>query len=168
MQRNPTAPSSPASTSAGFGRLLVLVYAILAVAATVRGAYQLATDGDSAPLAYGLSLGAGIVYVLATLALGRGTSRARKVAWVACAVELAGVVAVGIATIVDADAFPEATVWSSFGQGYGYVPLVLPVVGLLWLARTRHGDASTTAERPSAGPADPTDPTDTDPKDAPA
>ncbi|MBI9114270.1 hypothetical protein [Sanguibacter suaedae] len=164
MQRTPTAPSSPSSTSAGFGRLLVLVYGILAVAATVRGAYQLATDGASAPLAYGLSLGAGVVYVVATLALGRGTPGARRVAWVACAVELGGVLAVGVATIVDADAFPEATVWSSFGQGYGYVPLVLPVVGLVWLARTRRGAASSTTVGPAT---DPTDPTDPDPKDAP-
>jgi len=27
-------------------------------------------------------------------------------------------------------------VWSGFGQGYGYVPLVLPFLGLLWLWRT--------------------------------
>jgi hypothetical protein len=26
-------------------------------------------------------------------------------------------------------------VWSSYGSGYGFVPLVLPVFGLLWLRR---------------------------------
>jgi len=35
------------------------------------------------------------------------------------------------------DDFPDATVWSHFGQGYGFVPVVLPVLGLLWLRRTR-------------------------------
>ena len=34
-------------------------------------------------------------------------------------------------------AFPDATVWSQYGLGYGFVPLVLPVVGLWWLRRTR-------------------------------
>lgn len=131
----PTA--TPHSTSSGFGRLLVAVYAILALAATVRGAYQLVAHGSEAPLAYTLSLVAGIVYVVATLALARGTGRWRTVAWVTVSVELVGVLTVGLLTIVDAGDFPEATVWSSFGQGYGYVPLVLPVVGLFWLWRTR-------------------------------
>jgi hypothetical protein len=48
-----------------------------------------------------------------------------------------GVLAVGVLSLVDAAEFPDATVWSAFGRGYGYVPLVLPVVGLLWLRHTR-------------------------------
>src|SRR5580704_8675721 len=32
-----------------------------------------------------------------------------------------------------------ATVWSSYGSGYGFVPLVLPVFGLLWLYRWNRG-----------------------------
>ena len=93
--------------------------------------------GGDAPLAYVLSLAAGLVYVVATVALARGSGRWRAVAWTACTIELTGVVAVGVATLVDASAFPDETVWSSFGSGYGYVPLVLPVVGLVWLWRTR-------------------------------
>ena len=45
-----------------------------------------------------------------------------------------------MASYVDRAAFPDKTVWSHFGSGYGYVPLVLPVLGLLWLrANRRHG-----------------------------
>lgn len=127
-------------TNSGFGRLLVLVYAVLALAATARALYQLLAHGDQAPLAYALSLLAGLVYIVATVALARGGGRWRTVAWVACSFELVGVLAVGIATIVDAAAFPESTVWSSFGQGYGYIPLVLPMIGLFWLWRTRGHD----------------------------
>jgi hypothetical protein len=43
---------------------------------------------------------------------------------------------VGTASVIDRAAFPDATVWSGYGQGYGFVPLVLPVLGLLWLRRT--------------------------------
>jgi hypothetical protein len=43
---------------------------------------------------------------------------------------------VGLLSFVDTDLFPDDTVWSRFGQGYGFVPLVLPVLGLLWLRRT--------------------------------
>ena len=44
---------------------------------------------------------------------------------------------VGLASYLATDAFPDKTVWSHFGSGYGFVPLVLPVLGLLWLRRTR-------------------------------
>ncbi|PFG32895.1 hypothetical protein ATL42_0747 [Sanguibacter antarcticus] len=133
-------------TGSGFGRLLVLVYGTLAVAATARATYQLASHGGDAPLAYGLSLAAGVVYVVATLALARGTARWRQVAWAACSIELVGVLSVGVATLVDDAAFPDATVWSSFGSGYGYVPLVLPVIGLVWLWRTREPSLKPRAE----------------------
>jgi hypothetical protein len=133
----PPAAPAPRSTASGPGRVLVAIYGILALAATVRGAYQIATDFDEAPLAYALSLAAGLVYVLATVALARGTGRWRTVAWVAVGIELVGVLTVGTLSVLDAGDFPDATVWSVYGQGYGYVPLVLPFLGLLWLWRTR-------------------------------
>lgn len=156
LDRTGGSTASPHSTSSGFGRLLVAVYAILALAATVRGAYQLVAHGSEAPLAYSLSLAAGIVYVVATLALAKGTGRWRTVAWVTVSIELVGVLTVGLLTIVDAGDFPEATVWSSFGQGYGYVPLVLPLVGLFWLWRTRPTAAASAAA--SAVPSVPSEP----------
>ncbi|MGW5053051.1 hypothetical protein [Actinokineospora sp. NPDC004072] len=118
----------------GPGRLLVAVYAVFALAACARSAVQLATRFDTAPLAYLLSALAAAVYVVATVALIRG---ARRLAVVACLVELVGVIAVGTASLLAPAAFPDATVWSAFGQGYGYIPAVLPVLGLWWLARAR-------------------------------
>ena len=47
----------------------------------------------------------------------------------------AGVLAVGTWSLADPATFPDATVWSGYGSGYGFVPLVLPVFGLLWLRR---------------------------------
>jgi hypothetical protein len=52
-------------------------------------------------------------------------------------VELAGVVVVGTLSLVRRDLFPDASVWSDYGIGYGFVPAVLPVAGLLWLRRRR-------------------------------
>jgi hypothetical protein len=123
-----------AATRSGPGRLLIAVYGIFALAATARSAVQLATRFGQAPLAYLLSAFAAVVYVVATLALGGVVSR--RIAYLACGVELAGVVLVGAASLVFTDAFPDATVWSDFGGGYGFVPLVLPVLGLLWLRHT--------------------------------
>lgn len=124
------------STRAGPGRVLVAAYAIFTLAAVARSTVQIATRFNAAPLAYLLSAVAGTVYLVATLALGEALPRARQMAWVACAVELVGVTSVGTASVVAPAAFADATVWSAFGQGYGYVPAVLPFLGLWWLWRT--------------------------------
>ena len=48
----------------------------------------------------------------------------------AISIELVGVITVGAASELASNAFPDATVWTGFGSGYGFVPLVLPFVGL--------------------------------------
>ncbi|MGI5327998.1 hypothetical protein [Actinomadura nitritigenes] len=116
--------------------MLVAVYAVFALAAGARAGVQIGTKFSDAPLAYSLSAFAAAVYVLATVALARGGRTSFRVAVTACSVELAGVLAIGTLSLVDRAAFPDATVWSGYGEGYGFVPLVLPVVGLLWLRRT--------------------------------
>ncbi len=121
------------STNKGFGRVLVAVYATFALAATARAGVQLATRYDEAPLAYLLSALAAVVYVVATVALGRG---ARRVATAAVTFELIGVLAIGTLSVLDPAAFPDETVWSVYGRGYLFIPLVLPLVGLYWLRRT--------------------------------
>jgi hypothetical protein len=125
-------------TAHGFGRVLVAVYAVFALAASARSIYQLVTKADEAPFAYALSAVAGLVYVVATIALARNL---RRLALVTIGVELAGVLVVGVLSLVDDALFPDATVWSAFGTGYGYVPLLLPLVGLWWLRRASTQDA---------------------------
>ncbi len=134
--------------SSGAGRTLVFVYGVFAASATARSIFQLATEAERAPLAYGLSFLAAVVYVVATASLLRGGRRAWRLAVAACSVELVGVVVVGVLSLVLTDLFPEPTVWSHFGQGYGFVPLVLPVLGLLWLRRTRPAAVDDTGARP--------------------
>ncbi len=121
----------------GFGRVLVVVYAIFAVAAVARSTVQIISRFDEAPVAYVLSAVAAVIYVVATIALARGDKTSRSVATVAIAIEMAGVVIVGIISLLLPDAFPRASVWSNFGSGYLFIPLVLPIVGLWWLRYTR-------------------------------
>ena len=129
------ASSLPDSTRTGPGRLLVAVYALFALAASARAAVQIATKFHEAPVAYLLSAFAGLVYILATVTLANGSPLARRIAVLSCSVELVGVLAVGTWSLADPATFPDATVWSGYGSGYGFVPLVLPVFGLLWLRR---------------------------------
>lgn len=116
--------------------MLIAVYGVFALAATARAGVQLATRFHEAPLAYALSAFSGVVYILATIGLSRTGPAARRLAWTAVLIELVGVLVVGSLSVFDAQAFPRATVWSGFGAGYGWVPLVLPFLGLWWLWRT--------------------------------
>ena len=124
------------STGRGFGRVLVTVYGIFALAATARSLVQIATRFDEAPVAYLLSAFSALVYVVATVALARGDRTSRGVATVAITIELVGVLVVGTVSLLIPDAFPSASVWSTFGSGYLFIPLILPFVGLWWLRRT--------------------------------
>lgn len=125
------------ATATGPGRVLIAVYAVFALSATARASVQLVTKFHEAPLAYLLSAFAGVVYIVATIALLRRGARARRIAWLAVSIELIGVVAIGTFSLVMPSDFPHSTVWSHYGSGYGWVPLVLPMLGLAWLRHTR-------------------------------
>jgi hypothetical protein len=127
--------SQPESTKTGPGRLLVAIYALFALSASARAGVQIATKFSHAPVAYLLSAFAAVVYIIATVTFIVGSPTARRIAFVSCSIELVGVLAVGTWSLADPATFPDATVWSSYGSGYGFVPLVLPVFGLLWLRR---------------------------------
>ena len=130
----------PEATRHGPGRILIAVYGVFALSATARAGVQIATQFSDAPIAYLLSAVAAIIYCAATFALAKATIVSRKVATVAIIIELIGVVGIGAFSYAVPDDFPDSTVWSHFGQGYGFVPLVLPVLGLLWLRRTASRD----------------------------
>lgn len=118
----------------GPGRALIAVYGLFSLAAGSRAAVQIATRFGEAPLAYALSAFAAAVYIVLTVALWRG---ARALALVGLGIELAGVLIVGTLSLLDPAAFPDETVWSAYGKGYLFIPLVLPVVGLYWVLRRR-------------------------------
>lgn len=117
----------------GAGRLLIAIYGIFAISASARASYQLLVEFSQAPVAYLLSLLAALVYVLATVLLANQSLR--KYAKIAIWFELIGVVVVGFLSLAVPELFAHPSVWSGFGIGYGFVPLALPVVGLIWLRK---------------------------------
>jgi energy-converting hydrogenase Eha subunit H len=137
------------STRSGPGRVLVAVYAVFAISSLGRSSVQLLTKADEAPVPYALSGLAALVYVAATLGLAEAVPGSRRLAWVAVVVELVGVLVVGTVSVVRPEWFEDATVWSSFGQGYGYLPAVLPLLGIAWLVSSRRPPPPA-APRPSA------------------
>ena len=123
-------------SSSTLHRIIVSLYAVLSAAALGRSSFQILTKLDEAPLAYSLSAVAALVYVLATVtvALGRRPG-ARRIARLALTFELAGVLMVGTISLLVPSLFPDQTVWSQFGLGYLFIPLILPIVGLWWLGK---------------------------------
>jgi integral membrane protein len=126
-------PDNAGAKRSGGHQVLLAVYAVFALAAGARSAVQLATRADEAPFAYTLSLAAALTYALGWLAIRRASAGSPRLASVLLWVELGGVITVGTLTLVEEDWFPDATVWSGYGIGYGFVPAALPVAGLLWL-----------------------------------
>lgn len=127
------------SKTLGPGRLLIAVYGVFALSASARASFQLLTKFDEAPLAYSLSAVSAFVYIIATVALARG-AKSRKLAWLTVGFELVGVITVGALSIVLPELFAHPSVWSGFGSGYAFIPLMLPILGLAWLWRERAGN----------------------------
>ncbi len=121
--------------SMGIGRLLIAVYAVFALSATARASYQLVFEFNQAPVAYSLSALAAVIYILATIALSRSGQLWRKIAWGSVVFELLGVITVGILSLLLPQYFAHPSVWSEFGAGYAYIPAILPILGIIWLAR---------------------------------
>jgi hypothetical protein len=121
-------------TQLGPGRLLIAVYGVFALSATARASFQLITKFEEAPLAYSLSAISALVYVVATLALAKG-DRWRTLALMTVGFELVGVLSVGLLSLLVPELFAHPSVWSLFGAGYAFIPLALPILGLIWLRR---------------------------------
>jgi hypothetical protein len=119
----------------GPGRLIAAVYTLFALSAGARAVFQLATKFSHAPLAYILSAVAAVIYLLAAICFTFPSAASWRTAVFALCVEFIGVVGVGLISVMDPSLFKDASVWSKFGSGYGFVPLVLPLIGLWWLRR---------------------------------
>ena len=159
MSTTPTASATTGSTPDGpvtprrrygVGRVLITVYAILAIGATSRAVFQMVTEYPQAPIPITLSAVSGVVYIVATLALILPGRAWYRVAWITISFELLGVLVVGTLSLVNptvagSATISDGTVWSYFGRGYLFIPVVLPILGMLWL-RGRRG-------QPDLGPA---------------
>ncbi|MGB3258831.1 MAG: hypothetical protein WBA72_12690 [Ornithinimicrobium sp.] len=127
----------PNERTRGPGRVVLALYVVFVIGSVSRATAQILTQYEVAPLAYNLSALAALIYVVATISLALPGERAWRVSVVAISIELLGVLVVGTWSFLRPEAFADASVWSHFGQGYLFIPLVLPVLGLWWLAKSR-------------------------------
>jgi hypothetical protein len=146
QEATPTTRTAPRT---GPHRVLIAVYALFTLAAGARSGVQLATQASEAPLAYSLSAAAACTYAAGWYAIARAARGQTALASVLLWFELCGVLVVGTVSLLKPDWFPDATVWSDYGIGYGFVPAALPICGLLWLrSQIRRAPAALGDDRP--------------------
>jgi hypothetical protein len=138
----PSASTPPARPrTSGPGRTLIVFYFIMTIAALARSIFEIVVHLGTAPFAYLLSLFAGLVYLVATIALITPGRTAFRVAATAITIELVGVLVVGTISVIDTALFPfsgdRSTVWAYYGLEYLLIPLALPILGLLFLRSQR-------------------------------
>lgn len=108
-------------------RGLTLLYLFWATALCSRAIWQYMTrSGNLLPTH--LSLIAGIIYLAIVVWAWQGR-RKRLIAGLI--VELIGVMVISISEFIWP--LPYASAWSGFGSGYLYMPIILPILGLVHL-----------------------------------
>ncbi|MGN6742543.1 MAG: hypothetical protein ACTHJL_04505 [Amnibacterium sp.] len=141
MSGSPVDARESRPRTSGPGRTLIVFYFIMTIAALARSLFEIIAHFGTAPVAYLLSLFAGLVYLVATIALITPGRSAFRVAFVAITIELVGVLVVGTISVLDPALFPfsgdRSTVWAYYGLEYLLIPLALPVLGLLFLRSQR-------------------------------
>ncbi|WP_141782559.1 hypothetical protein [Nocardioides albertanoniae] len=129
--------NTPRRPRSGPHLVLLTVYAIFVLAAGARSLVQVITEFEVAPVAYSLSVVAAATYVAGWFAIRRAANGSTGFARIMLWIELAGVLVVGTLSLTVTSWFPDASVWSKFGSGYGFVPALLPILGLLWLWKVK-------------------------------
>ena len=111
-------------------RGLALIYLFWATALCSRAIWQYTTrSGNLLPTH--LSLVAGIIYLAIVVWAWRGH---RTALIIGLSIEIIGVIAISISEFLWP--LPYASAWSGFGAGYLWMPLILPIVGLIQLIRS--------------------------------
>lgn len=119
--------------SLGLGRLVMAAFWLFGAWVTINAVVDV-LHWNSGPIGPVLvALVAGLVYLLAALALTHNGRRMRMIGWASVSVEAIGPVLVGVLGVGVPQLSDPRSPWGAFGADYWYIPLVLPVVGLVWL-----------------------------------
>lgn len=115
------------------GQILAVSYPLLALSAGVRSVYQLFfKPGVTDYFPPALSAVAASLYLVAAVAFIVRKPWAWWTSVMVLVFETAGVLMVGTLSVFLPDVIGR-TVWHDFGIDYGFLPLIQPILGLVWL-----------------------------------
>jgi hypothetical protein len=134
--KQPTQPKNPEirKASRGASDVLGFFYGLWSFSALGRSSYKYLFKHPATFVPAHLSTFVGVLYIFIIVGLRKRTPRWWWITLGLLVVELAGVLVVGKIDVIWRP-FPYATVWSNYGIGYFFMPLVLPFVGLWWMLR---------------------------------
>ena len=117
----------------GLGRVVMVIFWAFGVWTTANAIIDL-FHLDDEPLGPALTaLLAGLVYLLAALGITHNGKRMRILGWTTVTLELIGPLMVGMMSVGISQLSVSRSAWANCGADYYYLPLIIPIIGLIWL-----------------------------------
>ena len=123
----------------GWGRLLVVVFAVFGLAVLAPAAVALVRTPTAAPVVGSINVAVGLLHVLAAVCVAHNGRRMRMIGWMSLTALLTGAVLFGLLTWTGTAPGLEVSVWADGGRQLCYLPLLLPLMaaGWMWLSNPR-------------------------------
>ena len=123
----------------GWGRLLVVVFAVFGLAVLAPAAVALVRTPTAAPVVGSINVAVGLLFILLAVCVAHNGRRMRLSGWMSLSALLTGAALIGVLTWTDAAEGLEASVWADGGRQLCYLPLLLPLMaaGWMWLSNPR-------------------------------
>ena len=123
----------------GWGRLLVVVFAVFWLAVLAPAAVALVRTPTAAPVVGSINVAVGLLFILLAVCVAHNGRRMRLIGWMSLSALLTGAALIGVLTWTDAAEGLEASVWADGGRQLCYLPLLLPLMaaGWMWLSNPR-------------------------------
>lgn len=123
----------------GWGRLLVVVFAVFGLAVLAPAAVALVRTPTAAPVVGSINVAVGLLFILLAVCVAHNGRRMRFIGWMSLSALLTGAALIGVLTWTDAAEGLEASVWADGGRQLCYLPLLLPLMaaGWMWLSNPR-------------------------------
>ena len=123
----------------GWGRLLVVVFAVFGLAVLAPAAVALVRTPTAAPVVGSINVAVGLLFILLAVCVAHNGRRMRLIGWMSLSALLTGAALIGVLTWTDAAEGLEASVWADGGRQLCYLPLLLPLMaaGWMWLSNPR-------------------------------
>lgn len=123
----------------GWGRLLVVVFAVFGLAVLAPAAVALVRTPTAAPVVGSINVAVGLLFILLAVCVAHNGRRMRLIGWMSLSALLTGAALIGVLTWTDAAEGLEASVWADGGRQLCYLPLLLPLMaaGWMWFSNPR-------------------------------
>lgn len=119
--------------SRGWGRIIIAALWIFAAVVTYTAIADFFTLSSHALGPRLVSVIAALGYIVAAVSLTHNGRRMRVLAWTAIGFEITGVIVTGLIGMEVKEIGEIRNIWANFGAQYGFLPMLVPLVSLVWL-----------------------------------